>query len=119
MRVIFFMKLLMVTECSDPYEPSATVALCSSVEEAAALGFKELWIFDCRKNEIVDLGKHGKHKVDFTYYKDLLSNASFKSSDGANYPQPMVEWVETGVVIGESEYAKGKIHYKSPNKKKS
>lgn len=106
----------MVTECGDPYEPSATVALVESIEAAKALGFKELWQFERREKRPTRMFPEGcEHSV----YRELISGAEFASTNGACYPQPLIEWVETGVLLVGSDFSKGEIWHRSPNKKKS
>ncbi len=112
------MKLLLVTECGDPYEPSQTVAIVNSIQEAKDLGFAELWEYTGRLKKPI-LNRDGTvfmEDVEYSVYKDHVTGTIYESHDGAHYPQPLVEWVETHKVLTESEFAKGKVWFCSPNK---
>lgn len=90
------MKLFIVTEYSDPYEPSGTTCICDSVESAKALGFKELWLFD------------GKE------YTELVSGLKFpRDVCGSFGPQPRCEWVEMNQMLAKSAYINNRV-YDSP-----
>jgi len=83
------MKILHVTECSDPYEPSATVATFSSIEKAKEAGFIELWFYERR----VEVDVEGCGKIEKGLWRDAISGSEYLGY-GADYPQPVCEWAE-------------------------
>lgn len=93
------MKAFLVQEIGDPYEPPGTIAVCSSIEVAKALGFKQLWQHVHTERQYQD-GPGAKKAGFIDYDKSYVDHLNLMTGKTKRYsytdfpPSPYIEEVE-------------------------
>jgi hypothetical protein len=99
-RATFLMNsVFLVLECSDPYEPDGTLAVCTSEDVAKRLFPRRLWKHVERKN-LGPTFPGSSYNREIDIYVDLITGKTKEdSSDGTSRPNPRIEEVELDVKL--------------------